>query len=94
LQERYHNWQKMRELALQHCGDEVPSDLKAEYPPPPPDDDEDPIDVSLDLTGPLETEGMLDESGIERIPMADPGVMDEPGSPQGAHVRRRSALPG
>jgi len=95
LQERYQNWQKMRELALQHCGERVPSDLTAEYPPPPPDDDEDPADVSLDLTGPLEPEGILDESGIERIPTADPGVMDDgPASPQGAHVRRRSALPG
>ena len=60
-------------------------------------------DVSIDLSAAMEAEvaQALDESGIERVPMADPGiggvpVADEPGSPvgQGAHVRRRSVLPG
>ncbi|KIJ44012.1 hypothetical protein M422DRAFT_60177 [Sphaerobolus stellatus SS14] len=94
LQERYHNWQKMREMALAHAGEKVPPELHAEYPAPPPEDDEDPADVSLDLTGPIDAEALLDESGMEHVPMADLGIGEAPASPQGAHVRRRSALPG
>lgn len=96
LQERYENWQKMRELALKNAGDKAPPEVQQEYPLPPPDD-EDLGDVSLDLTGPLEPELLLDETGIERVPTADPGMGgDEPVSPlgQNAHARRRGVLSG
>jgi len=97
LQERYENWQKMRELALKNAGDKVPPEVQQEYPLPPPDDEEDLGDVSLDLTGPLEPELLLDETGIERVPTADPGIGgDEPIPPlgQNAHARRRGVLSG
>jgi serine/threonine-protein phosphatase 2A regulatory subunit B' len=96
LVERYESWQKMREAALKNAGESAPEDVKAEYPPLPPIDDEDLGDVSIDLSAAMDPETALDESGIERVPMADPGIGDEPGSPlgQGAHVRRRSVLPG
>jgi serine/threonine-protein phosphatase 2A regulatory subunit B' len=94
----------MREIALKNAGDEARAEVKAEYPPPPPLEEEDLGDVSIDLSAAMEAEvaQALDESGIERVPMADPGIggvpmADEPGSPgagQGAHVRRRSVLPG
>lgn len=104
LLDRYEGWQKMREVALKNAGDGAPVEVKAEYPPPPPVEEEDLGDVSIDLSAAMEAEvaQALDESGIERVPMADPGIggvpmADEPGSPggaQGAHVRRRSVLPG
>ncbi|KAF8522227.1 protein phosphatase 2A regulatory B subunit [Hysterangium stoloniferum] len=93
LVERYENWQKMREAALKNAGETAPEDVKTEYPPPPPIDDEDLGDVSIDLSAAMDPESALDESGIERVPMADPGIGEEPGSPLGTHVRRRSVLP-
>jgi serine/threonine-protein phosphatase 2A regulatory subunit B' len=104
LIERYEGWQKMREVALKNAGDSAPEELTTEYPPPPPEDEEDLGDMSIDLSAAAmdaEVAQALDESGIERVPMADPvggGVpmSDEPGSPigQSPHVRRKSVLPG
>ncbi|KAF8580900.1 protein phosphatase 2A regulatory B subunit, partial [Ramaria rubella] len=102
LVERYEGWQRMREVALKNAGDTAPAGVIAEYPPPPPAEEEDIGDVSIDLSAAMDAEAAqgLDESGIERVPMADPGiggvpVGDEPGSPMGpgSHVRRRSVLP-
>lgn len=93
----------MRKIALKNAGNVAPAEVTAEYPPPPPLEEEDLGDVSIDLSAAMEAEvaQALDESGIERVPMADPGIggvpmADEPGSPggPGAHVRRRSVLPG
>lgn len=90
----------MREVALKNAGEKAPMEVTAEYPPPPPMDDEDIGDVSIDLSAAMEVEAQaLDQSGVERVPMADPGIggvpmADEAGSPVGAHVRRRSVLPG
>lgn len=103
LVERYEGWQKMREIALKNAGDTAPEELSAEYPPPPPEEDEDLGDLSIDLSAAAmdaEVAQALDDSGIERVPVADPiGNMpmpDEPGSPigQSPHVRRKSVLPG
>ena len=47
-------------------------------PPPPPVEDLDIMDLSIDLNAvSIDAEaplGELDESGIERVPMADPGM--------------------
>lgn len=77
---RYDEWQKLREKALKNCGGKLPEsyvDVEP-TPPPPPVEDLDIMDLSIDLNAvsidaetPL-TE--LDESGIERVPMADPGM--------------------
>ncbi|KAI0748237.1 protein phosphatase 2A regulatory B subunit [Daedaleopsis nitida] len=104
---RYEEWQKLREKAVKNCGGKLPEgfvDIEP-TPPPPPVEDLDIMDLSIDLNAvsidgeaPL---GELDESGIERVPMADPGMdhpfpevgQDHP-SPGGLHSRRKSALPG
>ncbi|GBE81997.1 Serine/threonine-protein phosphatase 2A 56 kDa regulatory subunit delta isoform [Sparassis crispa] len=102
--ERYDEWQKLREQALNNCGGKVPEGFvdQEPTPPPPPVEDVDIMDLAMDLSavaidaeGPL---GDLDESGIERVPMADPGL-DRPfpevgeHSPGNLHSRRKSALP-
>lgn len=104
LVERYDGWQKMRETALKNAGDNAPEEVASEYPPPPPEDEEDLGDVSIDHLSAAamdaEVAQALDESGMERVPMADPGIgvhiSDEPSSPigQSPHVRRKSVLPG
>ena len=47
-------------------------------PPPPPVDENDILDLTMDLNAvALDAEiplSELDESGIERVPMADPGM--------------------
>ncbi|TBU50895.1 protein phosphatase 2A regulatory B subunit [Dichomitus squalens] len=103
---RYEEWQKLREQALKNCGGKLPEgyvDVEP-TPPPPPVEDFDIMDLSIDLNAvSIDAEaplGELDESGIERVPMADPG-MDRPfpevgqehSSPGGLHSRRKSALP-
>ncbi|EJD52951.1 protein phosphatase 2A regulatory B subunit [Auricularia subglabra TFB-10046 SS5] len=89
LARRYDNWQKMREVAIEHasalkkpCPDSV---LDASYPPPPPEDDPDISDIAIDLSAAvIEAEAAevnLDDSGgIERVPAADIGI-DEPRRP-------------
>ena len=77
---RYDEWQKLREKALQNCGGHLPDgyvDVEP-APPPPPVDDLDIMDLSIDLNAvSIDAEAPLnelDESGIERVPMADPGM--------------------
>ncbi|CCM02361.1 uncharacterized protein FIBRA_04456 [Fibroporia radiculosa] len=105
--ERFEEWQKLREKAMKNCGGKLPIGFVdiPPTPPPPPVDDADIVDLSIDLNAvsidaevPLSD---LDESGIERVPMADPGldrpfpeigIEHSPGG-TGLHSRRKSALP-
>ncbi|KAJ7709976.1 phosphatase 2A regulatory B subunit-domain-containing protein [Mycena rosella] len=108
---RYHAWQKMREIALQNApGGKLPAGYveipHAPPPPPPAPDDTDIMDLSMELNAASieDVSGDLDEHGLERVPMADPGL-DRPfpevhaaESPSGAqgqlpHMRRKSVLP-
>ncbi|KAF8902071.1 phosphatase 2A regulatory B subunit-domain-containing protein [Gymnopilus junonius] len=92
---QYNAWLKMRELAYVEP-------YRAPPPPPSAVDDADILDLSLELNAASidEVPGDLDESGIERVPTADPGL-DRPipqvgnheHSAEGLHVRRRSVLP-
>ena len=70
----------MREKAVKNCGGKLPAgyvDIEP-TPPPPPVEDLDIMDLSIDLNAvSIDAEaplGELDESGIERVPMADPGM--------------------
>ncbi|KAI0079943.1 B56-domain-containing protein [Panus rudis PR-1116 ss-1] len=108
--ERYEQWQKIRQKAIENSGGKLPEgfDETEPPPPPPPVDEQDIIDLSMDLNAvSLDAEvpmGDLDDSGIERVPMADPGL-DRPypevgvelspgaGGNANVHSRRKSALP-
>lgn len=65
---------------LKNCGGKLPPgyvDVEP-APPPPPVEDADVMDLSIDFNA-VSIEGEvplneLDESGIERVPMADPGL--------------------
>ncbi|KAJ3473882.1 hypothetical protein NLI96_g12775 [Meripilus lineatus] len=78
--DRYDEWNKLRAKAKENCKGKLPEgfDASAPAPPPPPPEDVDIADLSMDLKAiSLEPEmslGELDESGIERVPMADPGM--------------------
>lgn len=109
--DRYEGWKKIRAKALQNANGHLPDGFmedEPQPPPPPSPDDGDIVDLAMDLSavsidGELAHE--LDDSGIERVPTADPGLDRplpevgttslEPGSPvgSGTHVRRRSVLP-
>ncbi|KAL4068053.1 phosphatase 2A regulatory B subunit-domain-containing protein [Scleroderma citrinum] len=106
--ERYEEWEKIRERAMQNTGGKMPSgyhEVQREPPPPPTvGDDSDIMQLSMVLSAvsiDSEISGQLDESGIERVPMADPGLDREyqvggdqsPTSQGGPHVRRKSVLP-
>lgn len=76
---RYDNWQKLREVALHNTGGNLPEGYQdLEFPPPPPPvEDSDIADLSMDLNAAsidAEFPQELDDSGIERVPMADPGI--------------------
>ncbi|KAG2147097.1 phosphatase 2A regulatory B subunit-domain-containing protein [Suillus cothurnatus] len=106
--ERYDQWQKIREKAIQNAGGKLPPGFqeveRLPPPPPSPSDDSDILDLSMELNAVSldgDVPGDLDESGIERVPMADPGLDREfphiggdlsPAS-QSPHVRRKSVLP-
>lgn len=69
----------MKETAAQNAGGKLPERLaKLEYPEmPPPLDEAEIADVTIDLTQAAIDAAVdqdLDESGIERIPTADPGL--------------------
>lgn len=78
--DRYEEWQRLREKALKNCDGKLPSSFIdiPPTPPPPPVDDADIMDLSIDLNAvSLDAEvplSELDDSGIERVPMADPGL--------------------
>lgn len=107
--ERYEGWLKLREKAVVNANGHLPEGFAENEPLPPPPappvDDTDIVDLSLELNAVSidgEVQHNLDDSGIERVPMADPGL-DRPlpeigGSEQspvspGPHVRRKSVLP-
>ncbi|KAJ7156046.1 protein phosphatase PP2A0 B subunit gamma isoform [Mycena crocata] len=106
---RYNAWQKMREIALQNApGGKLPAGYveipHAPPPPPPAVDDTDILDLSMELNAASieDVPGDLDEHGIERVPMADPGLdrpfpevhaAEAPSAAQGPHMRRKSVLP-
>jgi serine/threonine-protein phosphatase 2A regulatory subunit B' len=78
---QYTAWQKLREKALQNApGGKMPEGYIEPYraPPPPPIavDDADMMDLSIELNAASieDVPGDLDESGLERVPMADPGL--------------------
>jgi serine/threonine-protein phosphatase 2A regulatory subunit B' len=75
---RYEAWQKLRELARQHAPNgQLPVSFvdREPTPPPPPVPEEELMDLNMDFNAiSIDGEGDLDESGIERVPMADPGM--------------------
>jgi len=106
--ERYESWKRIRARALQNANGHLPEGFAEDepLPPPPPSPDGDIVDLAMDLNAVSidgEVPHELDDSGIERVPTADPGLdrpLPEVGtsleqSPLGggAHVRRRSVLP-
>ncbi|KAI0818703.1 protein phosphatase PP2A0 B subunit gamma isoform [Irpex lacteus] len=106
--ERYEQWNKLRALAAEHAHGKLPEGFEKDVPtpPPPPVDENEILDLSIDLNAvSIDAEiplNELEDNGIERVPMADPG-MDRPfpqvggleHSPGGTnlHSRRKSALP-
>jgi serine/threonine-protein phosphatase 2A regulatory subunit B' len=71
----------MREIALKNApGGKMPEGyIEIPHAPPPPPstiDDADIMDLSMELNAASidEVPGDLDEHGIERVPMADPGL--------------------
>ena len=77
---QYNAWQTLRERALKNNGGAFPeiyTEPRREKPPTPTAiDDSDILDLSMELnaTSLDDVPGDLDESGIERVPMADPGL--------------------
>lgn len=79
--DRYEQWQKLQEKARTNVGAPLPSSYQEVHrdPPPPPTtgDDSDIMELSMVLNAVSidgEVPGDLDESGMERVPMADPGM--------------------
>ena len=76
---RYNTWQKVREKAIHNAGGALPAglvDIPRSLPPPPSSVDEpDILNLSMELNAASidDVTGDLDEHGIERVPMADPG---------------------
>ena len=72
----------MREVAIKNAGGKVPEGFADQPPPPvpPPVDDLDIESLSMHLSAAsidaeIAADNLhLDESGIERVPMADPGL--------------------
>ena len=78
-QKLYEDWLKMRDIAKKRCGGKLPPGFEdnAFPPPPPPVEDIDIEHLSMDLNAvSLDAEIVqeLDDTGIERVPMADPGL--------------------
>lgn len=77
---QFHAWQKLREAAIKNAGGSLPNGYveppRVEPPPPSAIDDADIMDLSMELNAASidDVPGDLDESGIERVPMADPGL--------------------
>ena len=78
--DRYEGWKKIRERALQNANGHLPEGFmedEPQPPPPPSPDDGDIVDLAMDLSAVSidgEVHHELDESGIERVPTADPGL--------------------
>ncbi|KAI0065428.1 protein phosphatase 2A regulatory B subunit [Artomyces pyxidatus] len=77
--EKYEGWKKLRERAVVNANGHLPEGFEKDEPQPPPAPslDDDIVDLAMDLNAVSIDAGMphdLDESGIERVPMADPGL--------------------
>ncbi|KAF8436776.1 phosphatase 2A regulatory B subunit-domain-containing protein [Boletus edulis BED1] len=103
--DRYEQWQKVREKAMQNAGGKLPKGFREfeRLPPQPPSvgDDSDISELSLELNAMSIDDEMLaelDESDIEMVPMADPSFdceyaqagSDPPPVSQSPRVRRTS----
>jgi serine/threonine-protein phosphatase 2A regulatory subunit B' len=78
--DKYEGWKKIRATALQNANGHLPEGFaedEPQPPPPPPPDDNDIVDLAMDLNA-VSIDGdvphELDDSGIERVPTADPGL--------------------
>ncbi|KAH9050699.1 protein phosphatase 2A regulatory B subunit [Lactarius hengduanensis] len=78
--DRYEGWKKIRAKALQNANGHLPDGFmedEPQPPPPPSPDDGDIVDLAMDLSA-VSIDGEiaheLDDSGIERVPTADPGL--------------------
>lgn len=77
---QYDAWQVLRERAIKNNGGNLPEGYvepyRAQPPPPSAVDDADIIDLSIELNAAHidDVHVELDESGLERVPMADPGL--------------------
>jgi serine/threonine-protein phosphatase 2A regulatory subunit B' len=77
---RYAAWTKLRKQAIANAHGKLPEGFAEDEPtppPPPPADDLDIADLSMELSQAhldAEMPNDMDESGIERVPMADPGL--------------------
>ena len=78
--ERYEGWKRLREKAAQNANGHLPENFDEDEPSPPPPlpvEDSDIMDLSMELNAVSidgEVPHELDDSGIERVPMADPGL--------------------
>jgi len=104
---QYDAWGKLRAKAIANNGGVLPAGyvepLRVQPPPPQAIDDSN-FDLSEELNAASidDVPGDLDDSGIERVPMADPGMdmpvpqvghHETPGADHGLHTRRKSVLP-
>lgn len=77
--ERYESWKRIRARALENANGHLPEGFAEDepLPPPPPSPDGDIVDLAMDLSAVSidgEVPHELDDSGIERVPTADPGL--------------------
>jgi serine/threonine-protein phosphatase 2A regulatory subunit B' len=78
--DRYESWKKIRARAVENANGHLPEGFVEDEPQPPPPqspDDGDIVDLTMDLNAVSidgEVPHELDESGIERVPTADPGL--------------------
>jgi hypothetical protein len=73
--QRYEQWQKLREMAKGNANGKLPDsfDEQEPTPPPPPVAEDEILDLTMDFNAiSMDPETELDESGVERVPMADP----------------------
>ena len=73
--QRYEQWRKLREIAKTNAHGKLPPsfDEQEPAPPPPPVAEDDILDLTMDFNAiSIDPEAELDESGVERVPMADP----------------------
>ena len=73
--QRYEQWQKLRGMAKVNSHGKLPSTFEEQEPapPPPPLAEDEILDLTMDFNAiSIDPEAELDESGVERVPMADP----------------------
>lgn len=76
---KYEQWTKIRKQAVKNSNGKLPEGFAETEPPPPPPpvEEDDIVDLAIDLSAvSLDAEVPLGdlEDGIERVPMADPGL--------------------